>query len=98
MTSPSFDSRESTTLSPRCPQYGHFIQRLTLKAQLSRAPSRGMSLLRLIGQAANLRDVQPFLRGEQQPEDHRRRDRKEVDHNRGADRRIVRRAEERRRT
>jgi hypothetical protein len=25
MTSPSFDSRESTTLSPRCEQYGHFI-------------------------------------------------------------------------
>src|SRR5262249_5240279 len=111
MTSPSFDSRESTTLSPRWVQYGHFMKVSNHKAQgsasaFSRAwrlescafpggGSCGMPWLCLVGEPPHAADVQPFLGGEEQPEQQRRADRKQVEHDRCAHRRIVGRAEKR---
>ena len=43
------------------------------------------------------RQVQPFLRGKEQPEQQRRSNGEQVQHDRRTDRRIVRRAEKRRR-
>ena len=76
MTSPSLLSRESTTLSPRWAQYGHFI-----------AASRGPAGFGLIGELPHAGEVQAFLRREEQAEEERRADRQRVQHDGGADRR-----------
>src|SRR5439155_21616671 len=85
ITSPSFDSRESTTLSPRCAQYEHFMTS-------DRAPGldlRRETLHPLHGQAG--------LRREDEAEEQHRDDGEQMQYDRRADRRRVRRAEERRR-
>ena len=51
----------------------------------------------LIGELPHAGQVQPFLRREEQAEQQRRADRERVQHDRGADRGVVRRAEEHRR-
>src|SRR5438132_2346469 len=86
MTSPSLLSRESTTLSPRWPQYGHFIR------------SGGVALLRLIGQAPHAAEVQAGLRRKPQPEQQRRSDGEQMQQDRAGHREIVGRAEKHRRT
>ena len=52
---------------------------------------------RFVGQLPHALDAQALLRGKEQPEQQRRADRDQVQHDRGADRRLVRRAVERRR-
>src|SRR5439155_14116467 len=88
MTSPSFDSRESTTLSPRWPQYGHFTADRT-------GTSRRIPLLgRRVGHLPHARNVQPGVGREKQAEHQRGTDREGVQDDRGADGRIVPRAVE----
>src|SRR5690349_10331728 len=85
MTSPSLLSRESTTLSPRCAQYGHFMRL---------GGATGFGLIRELTHAGH---VESGLRGEHQAEQQRRADGEGVQHDRRTYRRVIRRTEEGRR-
>src|SRR6185503_1748479 len=80
MTSPSLLSRESTTLSPRWPQNGHFI---------GVSPFLFVLLARRAGQVFQTADAQAILRHEDDAQEDHGHEGDGVRHDGGSDRAIV---------
>src|SRR3954469_21623897 len=94
MTSPSLLSRESTTLSPRWPQNGHFICGCSCRFLVS-TDVEGL-LPGNARQSTEAGDARAVARHDDQPWDQAGEKRDCMEHERGADRGVVRRVKERR--